>query len=69
FSEALAHGMYVVSYNVGRVEDSEKHIICWNEEELFSKCQGLFDSKMNFQPYQSLDTNAIIEQFITIYNS
>ncbi|MBC8047873.1 MAG: glycosyltransferase, partial [Fimbriimonadaceae bacterium] len=69
FSEALAHGMYVVSGHVGRIEDSEKHIIGWSEEELFLKCKELLRADLRFHPYQSLDTNEIIEQYLAIYNS
>lgn len=68
FSEALAHGMYVVSHHVGRIEDSGKHVICWSEEELFLKCEELLYSKMNFEPYRSLDTDVIVEQYLKLYN-
>jgi glycosyltransferase involved in cell wall biosynthesis len=69
FAEALAHGMYVVSRHVGRVEDSDKHVIGWNEEELFLHCEKLLQCKMHFEPYQSLNTNEIVQQYIELYNS
>lgn len=69
FSEALAHGMYVVSRHVGRIEDSEKHQIGWSEEELYLKCLEILNAPMQFTPYRSLNTTEIIQKYIELYNS
>lgn len=69
FSEALAHGMYVVSRHVGRIEESEKHLIGWSDEELYVKCLEILHAPMQFTPYRSLNTAEIIEQYLKLYNS
>jgi glycosyltransferase involved in cell wall biosynthesis len=67
YSEALANGMYVVSYNVGRIEQTRKHIIGNTEQELFQQCEQLLSSENDFEPVKLLQTEVIVEQYLKWY--
>ncbi len=69
YSEALAHGMYVISYNTGRVEPTDKHIVCNTEQEILISAYKLLNSELNFDQQLFTTTNEIVENYLNIYNS
>jgi glycosyltransferase involved in cell wall biosynthesis len=69
YAEALANGMYVISRPVGRIEKTEKHMIAQNEESFFAHCKKLLEKELDYTPFQSLETENIITQYLQLYNS
>ncbi len=69
YSEALAHGMYVISYNTGRVEPTDKHIICNNEQEILISAYKLLNGQLKFDQQLFTPINEIVESYLNIYNT
>ena len=67
FAEAMAHGMYVVSRNVGRIEASPKHLVAESPEEMEDKLRTLLQSALDFAPVNTLDGPAVINDYIRLY--
>lgn len=67
YGEALANGMYVVSYNTGRIEQTNKHVCGNNEQELIQHCEGLLVGGNDFTPVKLIQTETIVEQYLKWY--
>ncbi|MFI5172851.1 MAG: glycosyltransferase [Chitinophagales bacterium] len=69
YTEALAHGMYAMSYNVGRVEPTDKHIVCNTEQEILIAAYKLLNSQLNFDQQLFTPIDEIVDRYIQIYNT
>lgn len=67
YAEALASGMYVVSYAVGRIENTPKHIVCDNEHTIIVAVIELLGSQLNFTAEQFIKPLAPIHAYMKIY--
>lgn len=67
YAEALAHGMYVLSFDIGRIETTIKHQICSSEEEFRDKTYKLLTSELNFTPEVFINTEETINSYIKLY--
>ncbi len=67
YAEALAHGMYVLSYDVGRIENTAKHQICSSEDELRDKSYKLLTSKLNFTAQVFIRSEETVDSYYKLY--
>lgn len=67
YAEALAHGMYVLSYDVGRIESTEKHQICLSEQEFCDKTYNLLTSELNFTPLVFINPEETVNSYCKLY--
>ena len=67
YAEALAHGMHVVSYNVGRIEQTDKHIVCNSIEELEQKTKNLLQKNLDYSPVNLINTENSINDYLKLY--
>ncbi len=68
YAEALANGMHVVSYEVGRIENTERHQVGINEVQLTQHVINLLQTNLSFTKFQSISTSEIVEAYQKIYN-
>ncbi len=69
FTEALAYGMYVVSFNVGDIENTEKHIVCSTVEEMNIQIYKLLGSKLIFNSFQPFTNEATVNRYLDLYQA
>ncbi|MCH8034756.1 MAG: glycosyltransferase [Bacteroidetes bacterium] len=69
FAEALASGMYIVSYNVGAANKSDKWLVAKTEDEIISHITLLLNSKLFFKPINLFPIQNTIAQYEMLYNS
>lgn len=69
FAEALAHGMYVVSNNVGRIENSPKQMVVSSANEMIEQIRLLLSGTMDFTPVTLLYDQDIIASYLELYRS
>ncbi len=67
YAEALAHGMYVLSYDIGRIETTEKHQICSSEQEFRDKSYKLLTSELNFTPEVFINPEETVNSYCKLY--
>ncbi|MFN3939123.1 MAG: glycosyltransferase [Chitinophagales bacterium] len=68
FSEALACGMHIVSFDVGGPLHPQRHI-CTTTNGMIEKIQQLLSSPITFKPDQSHTINQVARQYLEIYQS
>lgn len=67
YAEALAHGMYVLSYDIGRIETTEKHQVCSSEQEFYDKIYKLLTSELNFTPQVFINPEETVDSYLKLY--
>lgn len=67
YGEALLCGMHVLSYNVGYIADSPKHIVCADKNEFVLKIMQLLLHPINFTPVRSIDDEQCINAYLNLY--
>lgn len=67
YAEALAQGMYVVSYNVGRIENIDKHIVCNTVLELEQNSKNLLQQNLDYSPVKLINTENTINDYLKLY--
>lgn len=67
YAEALAHGMYVLSHDTGRIESTEKHLICNTEQEFRDKTYKLLTSELNFTPQVFVSAEESVNSYLKLY--
>lgn len=68
YTEALAHGMYVLSYNTGRVEPTQKHNVCNSEEEIQISAYKLLNSDLKFNQELFTSKEDSINAYLKLYD-
>ncbi|MBC8172446.1 MAG: glycosyltransferase [Chitinophagales bacterium] len=68
FAEALAHGMHVICFDVGRTFHENIHV-CENDGDMITQTKLLMHKQLNFEPLQEMTIDASADAYITIYNS
>ena len=69
YQEALAHGMYVISFDTGHQEVSPKHIVCRNSVEMQGEAKKIMRGHLIFEPFQELTSADSVQEYIRIYNA
>ncbi len=67
YAEALAHGMYILSYNVGRIENTENHVVCNSKEEIIKNGRKLLSSSLNFMPINAINAEETVQAYKKLY--
>lgn len=67
FSEALANGMYIVSYNVGYAKENNKWNIARNEDELYLHCRSLLNKNLSFEPMNIFPIEETVNRYAKLY--
>lgn len=67
YAEALASGMHVVSYNVGRIEETDRHFIGESEQDLVKQVLTLLSQDLTFVATRFIDTAAVVDAYQRIY--
>jgi glycosyltransferase involved in cell wall biosynthesis len=68
FAEALANGMYIVSFNVGYAKQSEKWLIADDENEFISHTKKLLFSKLSYEPLNIFPVSETVHKYQQLYN-
>ena len=64
--EALAMGLTVVCFDVGRV-DHEKVKVCANKDEMIQKLKASLSAELDFKPQILLSSEDTVKEFIKLY--
>jgi glycosyltransferase involved in cell wall biosynthesis len=67
YAEALASGMYVVSYNVGRIDETDRHFIGESEQDLVKQVLTLLSQDLTFVATRFINTSAVVDAYQRIY--
>lgn len=67
FLEALYCGLTVVCFDVGLVEQSDKMIVCANQEEMLENLEILLKSKLNYQHTLMKSIDETVKEFQKLY--
>lgn len=67
FAEALANGMYLVSFNVGYANENEKWFIAKNEDELYLHCKNLLNKNLSFNPMNIFPIEETVNRYAKLY--
>ncbi|MEJ5262209.1 MAG: glycosyltransferase [Ignavibacterium sp.] len=67
FAEALANGMYLVSFNVGYANENEKWFIAKNEDELYLHCKNLLNKNLSFNPMNIFPIEEPVNRYAKLY--
>jgi len=67
YTEALANGMHVVSYNVGHIENTDRHQVGINEVQLTQYVLNLLQTNLSFTKHQSISTSHVVAAYHKLY--
>lgn len=67
FAEALANGMYLISFNVGYANENEKWFIAKNEDELYLHCKNLLNKNLSFNPMNIFPIEETVNRYAKLY--
>lgn len=67
FAEALANGMYIVSFKTGNTVPSGKWMVADSESEFLDKAEKLLRSDMNFEPINLFSIENTVESYYNYY--
>ena len=65
--EALAMGLTVVCFDVGRLHVDGKVIVCKDKEEMIGQIKKLMNSSLDFKPALVRTMDDMVEDFVKIY--
>lgn len=68
YGEALLSGMHVLSYPVGHIVDTPKHIICNDIAEFVLNTMQVLSHPVNFTPLQIVDPQKSIDAYLRVYS-
>jgi len=66
--EALAMGVTVVCFDVGRVHEAEKIIVCNDKKEMIMRLRLLLNSNPDYKPILHRTGNDMVRDFIKVYD-
>lgn len=68
FLEAFACGMHVVSFDVGRVEKSNRHIVAPDKTEMIIQLKEVLTSAVTFEPMNFVHGKEIVQTYLNLYS-
>jgi len=69
YAEALAYGMYVLSFNVGYIEQVSRHIVCDSVNDMAIQAYKLLTSASDYTSIQQTTNNDTAEKYLQIYET
>jgi glycosyltransferase involved in cell wall biosynthesis len=67
YGEALLSGMHVLSFPVGNISNTPKHMVCHSIDEFVLNSMQLLSHPVNFTPLQTVNAQASLDAYVSLY--